>query len=49
LVKSLEGLRERRDNILLEIKKDEEKRRDIENYIKKLEIELEGLNGIYLI
>lgn len=45
LVKSLEGLRERRDNLLMEIKKDDEKRREIENYIKKLELELENLNG----
>ena len=29
----------------MEIKKDEEKRREIENYIKKLELELENLNG----
>ncbi len=45
LVKSLEGLRERRDNLIMEIKKDDEKRREIENYIKKLELELENLNG----
>lgn len=29
----------------MEIKKDEEKRREIENYIKKLELELENING----
>ena len=46
MVKSLEGLRERRDNLIMEIKKDEEKRREIDNYIKKLELEFENLNGI---
>ena len=45
LVKSLEGLRERRDNILMELKKDEERKREIENYIKKLDEELENING----
>jgi hypothetical protein len=29
----------------MEIKKDEEKRREIDNYIKKLELELENING----
>ena len=45
MVKSLEGLRERRDNILMELKKDEERKREIENYIKKLDEELENING----
>lgn len=29
----------------MEIKKEEEKKREIINYIKKLEIELEAING----
>jgi len=33
----------------MEIKKDEEKRREIENYIKKLELELENINGKIII
>ena len=44
LVKSLEGLRERRDNILIDIKKEEEKKNEIEKIIEKIQIELENLN-----
>ena len=44
MVKSLEGLKERRDNILIEIKKDEERKNEIEQFIEKLESELEELN-----
>jgi len=29
----------------MEMKKDEEKRREIESYIKKLELELDNING----
>jgi Sjoegren syndrome nuclear autoantigen 1 len=43
LVKSLEGLKERRDNILIEIKKDEERKNEIEKFIEKLGSELEEL------
>jgi Sjoegren syndrome nuclear autoantigen 1 len=43
-VKSLEGLRERRDNILIDIKKEEEKKNEIEKIIEKIQIELENLN-----
>ena len=42
-VKSLEGLKERRDNILIEIKKDEERKNEIEKFIEKLGSELEEL------
>lgn len=44
-MRSLEGLRERRDNILLDIKKEEERKNEIEKYIMKLKEELEALNG----
>lgn len=43
MVKSLEGLKERRDNILIEIKKDEERKNEIEKFIEKLGSELEEL------
>jgi hypothetical protein len=45
LVKSLEGLKDRRDNIIIEIKKEEERRIEIEKIIFKLKEELEQLNG----
>jgi hypothetical protein len=45
LVRSLEGLRERRDNILMEIKKEEDRKNEIERIIMKLREELDQLNG----
>jgi hypothetical protein len=39
----LEGLRERRDNILIDIKKDEERKKDLETAIEKMKIELDEL------
>jgi hypothetical protein len=46
LVRSLESIRERRENILMEIKKEEDRKNEIEKYIIKLKDELEGLNGM---
>lgn len=46
LVKSLEGLRERRDNIIVDIQKDSERKNEIEQMIQKLQAELENLNMI---
>jgi hypothetical protein len=45
LVRSLEGLKERRDNIIIEIKKEEDRKTEIERIIFKLREELDGLNG----
>jgi hypothetical protein len=42
----LEGLRERRDNILIDIKKDEERKKDLENVIEKMKMELDELTEI---
>ena len=39
----MEGLRERRDNILIDIKKDEERKKDLETAIEKMKIELDEL------
>ncbi len=33
LVRSIEGLKERRENVLMEIKKEEERKQELENYI----------------
>jgi Sjoegren syndrome nuclear autoantigen 1 len=44
LVRSLEGLKERRENIIIEIKKEEDRKIEIERIISKLREELEGLN-----
>ena len=38
-------MKERRDNILSEIRKDEERKNELETYIAKLREELENLNG----
>ncbi len=45
LVKSLEGLKERRENILMEIKKEDERKNELEKIIFKLKEELEQVNG----
>ena len=42
----MEGLRERRDNILIDIKKDEERKKDLENVIEKMKVELDELTEI---
>ena len=39
----MEGLRERRDNILIDIKKDEERKKDLETAIEKMKSELDEL------
>lgn len=44
LVKSLEGLRERRDNIILDIQKDTERKNEIEQMIQKIQGDLENLS-----
>jgi len=44
LVRSLEGLKERRENIIIEIKKEEDRKIEIERIVSKLREELEGLN-----
>ncbi len=44
MVRSLEGLKERRENIIIEIKKEEDRKIEIERIISKLREELEGLN-----
>ena len=45
LVKSLEGIRERRENLLVDMKKDTEEKNEIEQTIEKLSQELEELNA----
>ena len=45
LVRSLESLRDRRDNISSEIRRDEEKKNELEKYLAKLREELDELNG----
>jgi hypothetical protein len=42
----LENIRERRDNIILEIRKEEERKNEIERFLAKLKEELEQLDGI---
>ena len=49
LVRSLEGLKERRDNILIEIKKEEDRKNEIERILFKLREELEQINGNFII
>jgi hypothetical protein len=49
LVKSLENIRERRDMILIDIRKEEERKIEIENYLAKLKAELEQIDGIWKI
>jgi len=49
LVKSLEGLKERRENLIVEIKKEEERKLEIENYIEKLKKELINLDSNFFI
>ena len=44
MVRSLEGLKERRENIIIEIKKEEDRKIEIERIVSKLREELEGLN-----
>ena len=46
LVRSLEGLQERRKNILIEIKNEEDKKKDLEQYIEKIQAQLEDLNAL---
>lgn len=45
LVRSIEGLKERRENVLMEIKKEEERKQELENYIEKLKRDLVNLDG----
>ncbi len=45
LVKSLEGIRERRENLLIDMKKDTEEKNEIVQTIEKLSQELEELNA----
>ena len=45
LVKSLEGIRERRENLLIDMKKDTEEKNEIIQTIEKLSQELEELNA----
>ena len=47
LVKSIEGIKERRENILMEIKKDEERKYELENFIERLKNDLKKVEGIY--
>jgi hypothetical protein len=44
-VRSLENIRERRDNILIDIQKEEERKNEIEKYLAKLREELEQIDG----
>jgi hypothetical protein len=44
-VKSLEGLKERRENILMEIKKEDDRKNELEKIIFKLKEELGQING----
>jgi hypothetical protein len=44
-VRSLESIKERRDNILIEIKKEEERKTEIEKFLFKLKEELEQIDG----
>ena len=46
LIRSLEGLQERRKNIIVDIKKEEERKKDLEQYIIKLQAEIETLNEL---
>ena len=48
LVKSLEGIRERRENLLIDMKKDNEEKNEIVQTIEKLSQELEELNATLL-
>ena len=48
LVKSLEGIRERRENLLIDMKKDNEEKNEIVQTIEKLSQELEELNAALL-
>ena len=48
LVKSLEGIRERRENLLIDMKKDTEEKNEIIQAIEKLSQELEELNASLL-
>ena len=45
LVKSLEGIRERRENLLIDMKKDTENKNEIEQTLEKLSQDLEELNA----
>ena len=45
LVRSLEGIRERRENLLIDMKKDAESKNEIIQEIEKLNQELEELNS----
>lgn len=42
----MEGLQERRKNILIEIKNEEDKKKDLEQYIEKIQVQLEELNAL---
>lgn len=42
----MEGLRERRDNIIVDIQKESERKNEIEQMIQKLQGDLENLNII---
>ena len=42
----MEGLQERRKNILIEIKNEEDKKKDLEQYIEKIQAQLEDLNAL---
>ena len=44
LVKSLEGIRERRENLLIDMKKDNDEKMEINQNMEKLSQELEELN-----
>ncbi len=47
LIKSIEGLKERREKISLEIKKDEEKKNQLEDYIEKLRLDLKNVESTH--
>lgn len=49
LVKSIEGLKERRENIIMEIKKEEERKFELESFIEKLKKDLVDLDGKFII
>jgi len=49
LVKSIEGLKERRENIIMEIKKEEERKLELESFIEKLKRDFITLDGNILL